>query len=344
MGHSKGVDIVCLIYLLHQILSCRAFLPYGKQLMEYIINYANTSKQNILLEVRKNNEKLISFYQSFGFTILYDLEHYYGLDETGLKMIKPYNHIKQPHRNIVVVDRELPWLQNIDTIEIIHSDDYIKQEEYSNFNGRVFNLCDSYKYQSTGYYVSLLAIARDNPVIPNIATIKDFTNRTILRSIAEEIDDIIQLELESIQFETFTLRIIFGFTKIKGLERVARELYKLFETPFLEVEFEKYDKWLINKATPLPLQKINSAEHTFLHSCAKKYFSQKRFAKKKLKNYIYDLAILVHNEEPTPPSDEQALALFKKAAEEIGFFVEFITKKDYHRVNEFDAIYFVFTN
>lgn len=84
---------------------------YGKQLMQHIIDFANSSKRNILLEVRKNNESLISFYTSFGFQTLYELHNYYGLNEHGLKMIKSYTTIKTVHKNVVVVDRILPWLE-----------------------------------------------------------------------------------------------------------------------------------------------------------------------------------------------------------------------------------------
>ena len=51
---------------------------------------------------------------------------------------------------------------------------------------------------------------------------------------------------------------------------------------------------------------------------AQKYFSKKRFSKTRLKNYKYDLAILVNPQEETPPSCSRALTKLKEAAEKKG--------------------------
>ncbi|MDA7836240.1 RimK family alpha-L-glutamate ligase [Salibacteraceae bacterium] len=51
------------------------------------------------------------------------------------------------------------------------------------------------------------------------------------------------------------------------------------------------------------------------------------------------MAILVNKEEKSPPSNERALVKFKESVEKQGFFVEFITKDDASRINEFDALF-----
>ena len=54
---------------------------------------------------------------------------------------------------------------------------------------------------------------------------------------------------------------------------------------------------------------------------------------------MYDLGILTNPEEVEPPSNKEAIQLFIEAAQDTGFRVEMITKTDYHRVGEFDAIF-----
>ena len=49
--------------------------------------------------------------------------------------------------------------------------------------------------------------------------------------------------------------------------------------------------------------------------------------------------MLVNPEEPDPPSNERALRKFQKAAESAGLDFEFITRDDFHRVAEFDALF-----
>lgn len=313
---------------------------YGKLMMTHILDLADKAHKNVVLEADINNEDLIRFYLEFNFEKKQILPNYYGKGLDGIKMIRESDNQTNLIKNLVIVDKEISWLNPIKEIDIISTDEYISNEKYSNFRGRVFNLCDSYKYQSSGYYVSLLAIARESQVIPNVATIKDFKNKTVLRSITDEIDEIIQVDLNDIVFDKFSMKMYFGMTKTKKLNHVSKELYKLFETPFLEVEFQKTDKWVINRATPFSVRKIPSEDFDFVNICASKYFSSKRFTKKKLKNYVYDLAILINKEEQsTAPSNPKAMQLFKKAGEEVGFYVEYITKKDYHRINEFDALF-----
>jgi len=57
------------------------------------------------------------------------------------------------------------------------------------------------------------------------------------------------------------------------------------------------------------------------------------------KDARYDLAILINPNEELPPSDEKAIQRFIRAAESIDFRTELITKDDYSRINEFDALF-----
>ncbi len=46
---------------------------------------------------------------------------------------------------------------------------------------KLFNLCRSYRYQSSGYYVSLLAEARGHKPQPNVTAIQDLKSQTVVR-------------------------------------------------------------------------------------------------------------------------------------------------------------------
>ncbi len=70
--------------------------------------------------------------------------------------------------------------------EVVAARDYLTNPTYYRLRGaRVFNLCRSYRYQSMGYYVSLLAEARQHHVLPSIRTIQDFRSQTMVRSITD---------------------------------------------------------------------------------------------------------------------------------------------------------------
>ena len=63
---------------------------------------------------------------------------------------------------LLVVDNPKRWPLTIPGLDVISSGDYLTDRRYSDMRAaKVFNLCRSYRYQTAGYYVSLLAEARD---------------------------------------------------------------------------------------------------------------------------------------------------------------------------------------
>lgn len=316
---------------------------YGRKLMEHIIVLAKQSNmQTITLEADATNMKLMKFYESFGFKVVKELKDYYGEHEPAYRMqliLDNDSYLKRRKlSNIVVIDQELHWLKNISNIHVVSAENYISDERYQRAKGvRVFNLCSSYQYQSLGYYVSLLAQARLQRVIPNVATIKDFQESEIIETIGDEANHLIQRSLKHLNSQTFTIQSYFGLTPIKKYDKLIKALYQLFEAPLLEFYFEKSIEWNLKKVTPLPFSAIQPELN--LEVYAEVYFNQKRFSISRFKDYPYDLAILIDLDEKTPPSDKVALSKFKLAAEKIGFYTEFITKDDYHRISEFDALF-----
>jgi glutathione synthase/RimK-type ligase-like ATP-grasp enzyme/ribosomal protein S18 acetylase RimI-like enzyme len=316
---------------------------YGKKLMDYIINMAKSEKKQIIsLEADATDIHLMKFYESFGFKVKKELHDYYGEGEPAYRMQLILDNETFLRRrklsNIVVVDQEISWLKKISNIHLISAESYISDEKYQRAKGvRIFNLCSSYEYQSLGYYVSLLAQARLQRVIPNVATIKDFQEAEIIETIGDEANHLIQKSLKHLNSSTFTIQSYFGLTPIKKYDKLIKALYQLFEAPFLEFYFEKTIEWNLKKVTPIPFSMIDTELN--LEVYAEHYFNQKRFSISRFKDYPYDLAILIDPEEKMPPSDKIALSKFKVAAEKIGFYTEFITKDDYHRISEFDALF-----
>jgi len=315
----------------------------GIRLLNHACNYALANGYSIItLEASAKNLKLISWYEKAGFQKLEMITDYYCQGEDAVRMAfnVPGIGTKNTITNIIVVDKKDKWNIKIEGVSVISAKKYLDGGDfYQHKNIRVFNLCNSYRYQSMGYYVSLLASARDQRAIPNVTTIRDFKDLQLIRSIANGIDEIIQSSLQKVEGKTFILNIYFGHTVEKDYKLIGNKLYLLFEAPLLQVEFKKTDKWLISKTLPLSFKKVNSEDWEHVQVFAEKYFSKKRFSKERLKNYKYDLAILIKPNEENPPSNPQALKNFKIAAEKIGFYTEFITRDDYDKIPEFDALF-----
>ncbi len=316
----------------------------GKQLLEYIMVFARSKKASrISLEARQSDPQLVKFYQQAGFKITEELPDYYTKDEHGYRMILHLDEAveKQNISNIIIVRNPKSWNLPIDGVKVVSSRSYITDTEFQSLkNVRIFNLSNSYQYQKMGYYVSLLASARDHRVIPNVTTLRDFSSLSLIRSLSGYIDEDIQKTLKNVEGNKISIYIYFSQSVNPKYRQLAQKLYHLFEAPLLQIDFVRTtEKWMIQKVTPLSLKKVNPDHLDKVQEFAKDYFSKKRFSRPRFKNYKYDLAILVNPKEKNPPSCPDALQNFKKAAEKNGFYVEFITKEDFSQLTEFDALF-----
>jgi len=315
----------------------------GQCLVKHAIELANRLQLGrILLEARATDHRLIAWYATFGFRKTGTIADYYCPGEHAAKMEKQVSAIADDLKqmNVIVINQPIKWAFDDSNTKVISVKEYISNPLYcDNSDFRIFNLCSSYKYQSYGYYVSLLASARGQRCIPSSVTIRDFNIKGVIHSVAYDIEELIQKSLSKIGQSCFLLRVYFGQSATKGFSALAMKLYQLFEAPLMEVSFIKHDRWLIKDMKVLTLNKVRKDDIDFMYQAAKKYFNKKRFNKTKLVNYKYDIAILVNHNEATPPSCPVALRNFKNAANRKGLYVEFITKADQDKINEFDALF-----
>lgn len=243
---------------------------------------------------------------------------------------------------IVVNDPgELPL--RFEGCELVSARKYLTDPAYAVMRGaKVFNLSRSYRYQSTGYYVSLLASARGHKPIPSISTIQDMKTQAILRFASEELEELIQKSLSPIQSGEFVLSIYFGHNVAKRHDRLSRHLFRLFEAPFLRAYFsynEKTERWTIQSISPIAVNDIPEEHRAFIMEAAAEYFIKKKRVSYRRNKSRYDLAILYDPEEKEPPSDKKAIRQFIKAAETVGLATELIQRDDSGRLSEFDALF-----
>ncbi|MCB0481694.1 MAG: RimK family protein [Flavobacteriales bacterium] len=244
-------------------------------------------------------------------------------------------------KKILVVGNPAMWDIDIPECVVISSKDYLINSTWaSEKNARVFNMANDYSYQSKGYYVSLMAEARGHKPIPNVKNIQDIKASEIVKSVSDELDDLIQKNFKSIKSKEFVLSIYFGKNLAKQYDKLSRELHRLFRTPFMRAKFAfNGKKWVIQGVKTIPFKDIPDIHREFVWASAKDFFTKTRYESQKETPYQFDLAILVNHDEKAPPSDKKALQKFQEAAEKLNMYVEFITKDDYSRLVEFDALF-----
>ena len=134
--------------------------------------------------------------------------------------------------NLIVVNNPKNWTFEIPGVELVSAKSYLSEEHYSQMRQvRIFNLCKSYRYQSIGYYVSLLASARGHKPLPNITTIQDMKSQTLIRFVDDDLDELIQKNLSVIEEDSYNMSIYFGRSVNRQFDRLALHLYNLFPAP-----------------------------------------------------------------------------------------------------------------
>lgn len=241
---------------------------------------------------------------------------------------------------LIVVDAPKRWALRIPGPDVVSARAYLTDPAYASMRDiKVFNLCRSYKYQTLGYYVSLLAAARGQRPLPSVETMQDLRLSPVLRLAGQELTDLIQKSLRSIRSDTFELSIYFGRNLASRYDRLSLAIFNQFPAPFLRVSFERDGQWEIESIRIIGAGDIPESHRPFVTEQAQRYFARTPRRPKAKKPPRFDMAILHDPAELMPPSDEGAIRRMCEAGESLGVRCELIQKDAYGRIAEFDALF-----
>lgn len=245
-------------------------------------------------------------------------------------------------RAILVVDQVKDWADLDLPLPLVPAREYLRDPAWQLQRGlRVVNLCRSWRYQSAGYYVSLLAVSRRHIPLPSLDTVLRMRSRSMLRDLSEDLDELIQSSLKRIRKEEYDLSIYFGRNLAAGQNKLARRLFNEVPAPLLRAHFQRetdQKTWRLSSVRAIPLREVPDEHRPFLGEAIQEYFSKPRYQRrsKPLPNH---LAILVDEEEKLAPSDEPAQVHMEQAFRRAGFETERIGRHSFGRLAEFDALF-----
>ena len=245
-------------------------------------------------------------------------------------------------RLVIVVEKASDWGSYYPSDNVVTAQDYLKEPVGADDERtQVINLCRSYKYLGTGYYVSLLAEARGHKVIPSVRAINDLRRRSLYGLDIDDLNQKLSKFLPDGGRDTtdFGVLVYFGETASQSLEDIARQVFEAFPCPILRIEFERERVWQISAIKPTGLHTLSDPqEDAFAHELDK--FSKKLWRKpRQRRKFRFDIAMLCDVNEAMPPSNKRALKAFIEAGKEIGIEVEPVTKNDYSRLAEYDGLF-----
>ncbi len=242
---------------------------------------------------------------------------------------------------LVVVTKLEDWPLELPGIELVLESDYLTDHRWSSApRARVFNLCRDYRYQSAGYYVSLLAAARRHRPFPAVETLLDMGSRGTVQAADDGLEELVRKGLSGLRSDRFTLSIYFGRNLAQRHELLAKRLFGLFPAPLLRAEFKKTgNSWRLMSLRHIAVRDVPEDHYGFLLKATKAYFARPRFGRKKTKLPRYHLAILHDPEEQLSPSSPKSLRCFEAACARVSIGTERILAADYGRLLEFDALF-----
>jgi len=244
-------------------------------------------------------------------------------------------------RTLLVVDKPDRWPLQVPGVEVVEAQAYLTDTTYgTRRDAVVYNLCRSYAYQRTGYYVSLLAEARGHRPKPSVSTLQDLRDRVVTRIASDALEGRIAHCLARIRSPEFVLSIYFGRPLAQVHEPLARALFDQFPVPLLRARFvRRENEWELAAVGPIAAEDVPESHRPFVVEAAERFFAGDRPAPRRRRPPRYHLALLVDPEEASPPSDEGALKRLERAAREMDLGLERITRDDYARLGEFDGLF-----
>ncbi|MCX7116206.1 MAG: RimK family protein [Gammaproteobacteria bacterium] len=243
-------------------------------------------------------------------------------------------------QTIIVTDNPDGWHFLSPQATVVSTQTYLSDPRYQQPKSlRIINLCQSYEHQTIGYYVSLLAHAREHKVMPSVDSIQDVLNSSLSKIVSQDVDEEIQHSLHDIKTDSFILSLYFGQNIAKKYAELSKRLHGLFPLPMLRFTLVKKKRWQIKHVTPLSLTDVPESHLDFMQDAAVQYLAKKRIHQWRKKQRFHDLAILIDPSETHPPSDQKAIEAFIHIGEELGLNVDLIEKSDAKNIAEYDALF-----
>lgn len=245
--------------------------------------------------------------------------------------------------HVIIVDRKrgLPPLDP--ELTVITARDYVaRPDAVKARQPRVLNLSRAYDYLGTGYYVSLLAEARGQRVMPDVRTILDVGERALHRPVLKELEERLRERIRRMSNPpetSFHLFVLFGVADDRRFQDLARRLFEQLRAPLLKLAIRWKDDWVIHSLEALSLEELKPEQHEQFRTALATYTRSSWKAPKVKSAARPCLALLQNPKDPTAPSDVRALKKFIKAGDALGMDVELIDKKHFSRLAEYDGLF-----
>lgn len=207
---------------------------------------------------------------------------------------------------------------------------------------KVLNLARDTSYQARGYYVSLLAEARGDKVVPSVATILALRRRSGYAFALPDLEEALNRtarRLAEPPTEAFRLRLFLGRASDQRFARFGLLVFDWFRAPVLEITIQPGEWWRIKRVAMLALGDLDADDRATLATAIARYVDRRWLEPKGRSEPRFTLAVLYDAKDPLPPTDLPTLRRFARIAEGMGLGVDLIGKDDLAKLAAYDALW-----
>jgi glutathione synthase/RimK-type ligase-like ATP-grasp enzyme len=246
---------------------------------------------------------------------------------------------------LFVVSQQQDWSFDIPGVTALPAETYLMDPAYGDtHHTKIFNLCRSYRYQNHGYYVSLLAEARNHQPLPDVEAIKDLQSEDLVQTVSEKLGNLIACTFARAGDDVADLNIYFGRDsnpENQGrYQHLCDQLFKLLRIPILRARFERAnDSWHLCSLYAGSVKDVPPQDYQLFAQAASAYLKEEKIRIDRRPQDIPSLAILHDPHRLDSPSNPAAMQKFHEAAEVLGMRAELIAASDAHRLAQFDALF-----
>lgn len=244
---------------------------------------------------------------------------------------------------LFVVERAELWPYEISGADMALAPRYLAGAPYENgAYDKVYNLCDSGRYQGQGFYVSMIAEARGHQPVPTLRTIEDLGSAPVLELLAQEMEPLLeQIGAAPPEGDRLEIDAYFGADPAGGtFEALARRLYALLRAPLLRTVFTFADgTGKLESVHALALSDIPDDRKDFLGRAAAQVVAGARRVRRPEVEGRPAVAILHDGPATDAPSNPEALHRFVKAAAKLGMRASIVGKDALDRLEGYHALF-----
>lgn len=242
-------------------------------------------------------------------------------------------------RLLVVLDRLSDWKPFHPSSDVLTAEQYLSMAPLAE-PVRVLNLCRSYRYLGTAWYVTLTAEARGQRVIPSLSTLSALSRWELREQGTRLFAMRAKVGADVEEGAKCKQRIHFGRCDDSEFNAIAALVFEQFPAPVLDLTLVcKSGFWQVKTLKAVGIHKLSEAEQGAFAEAMEAYSTALWRLPATRRKYDFDLAILVDSKESMPPSDGLAIEAFIEAAGRQRIHAECITRKQMARLDEFDALF-----